>query len=300
MGAFFMISQEHAEAITKKLGSMDSPGLIEKLNSLGVGENLKLTDTGISIPKAVVKDLPKLKRELSTLSKAGRTFKISEEGEKLLINTSKLKASYLPEHSIYSQFTTLAKKLASKTFWGIKEEYVELPPIPRGSKVLDVGSGTGFIAEKIKNTFGCDVYALEPSFERSSDYETCVKRLGKDHVEKLTLQEALESNPEKYFQTFDVVVVFKYNVPFIQKNDFLNSLAKTVKPNGVVYITSVEPERFYRDSFSDEPLYLTETAQKYFGTVKIKKRESLHGIDGLMMCTEPKPDLEKTIDIKKK
>ncbi|EKD74306.1 MAG: hypothetical protein ACD_45C00005G0011 [uncultured bacterium] len=230
----------------------------------------------------------------------GRAFEVTEEEKKFVINIIKMKPSSLPTYAAFSQSTDRYASAHERknNQWGIREEHVELPLIPRGSKVLDVGAGTGFIAEKIKDTLGCDVYALEPSFERSTDYETCVKRLGEDHIEKLTLQEALQSKPEKYFQAFDVVTVFKYNVPYMYKDDFLNSLAKTVKPGGIVYITSVEPERFYRESHG-EALYLTETMQKYFGNVKITERRAFHGSDGLMTCAEPKPVLEKKIDLKK-
>jgi len=301
-----MMRKEQIETITVKVGNADAPGLIDKLNSLGVGEDIKLTGVGISIPKTVVTNIPVLQSELSSLSKVGRLYEISEEGERIIINTIKLKPSSLPKYSAFPRSTdryNTSQKEKSDPWenpWGIREEHVELPLIPRGSKVLEVGAGTGFIAEKIRDTFSCDVYALEPSFERSSDYESCVKRLGEDHVEKLTLQEALESNPEKYFQAFDVVTVFKYNVPGTYKDDFLNSLAKTVKPNGTVFITSVEPERFYRDSFSGNHPYITETMQKYFGNVKITERRSFHGADGLMTCTEPRPSLEKKISFKKK
>jgi hypothetical protein len=192
-----MMRKEQIETITEKVGSADAPGLIEKLNSLGVGEDIKLTDVGISIPKTVVTKISVLQSELSSLSKVGRTYEISEEGERIIINTItiKLKPSFLPEYLVFLKSTALCNISQKENEekgnpWGISEEDVELPAIPGGSKVLEVGAGTGFIAEKIRDTFNCDVYALEPSFERSSDYESCVKRLGEDHVEKLTLQEA--------------------------------------------------------------------------------------------------------------
>jgi 2-polyprenyl-3-methyl-5-hydroxy-6-metoxy-1,4-benzoquinol methylase len=295
-----MMRKNQAEAITKKIGSLDGPRLIEKLNSLGVGENLELIDIGIRIPKAFVPNISNLQAELSVFSKTGRSFELSEEGEYVVINIMKMKQSRLPEYSGFprssGRYSSVNKQKID--LWGVLEQNVQLPSIPRGSKVLDVGAGSGFIAEKIKDTLGCDVYALEPSFERSIDYDTCVKRLGEDHVEKLTLQEALQRNSEKYFQAFDIVTVFKYNVPYRYKDDFLNALAKTVKPDGVVYITSVEPERFYREP-GEDALYLTEAVKKYFGEVKIIERNSSHGSDGLMTCVEPKPVLEKKIDLKK-
>lgn len=177
---------------------------------------------------------------------------------------------------------------------GIREEQ-ELPMIAKRSKVLDVGAGTGFIAKRIKDTFACDVHALEPGFERSSDVASCIERLGKDNVKQLTLQEALETFPEKYFQAFDVVCIFKYNVPYTQKEDFIRALSQVVKPDGVVYVTSVEPERFTLvKRYGEAPyLYLTETFRKYFEDISLVTRWSFQGADQLMTLSGPKLELGK-------
>jgi hypothetical protein len=46
--------------IAKKIGSADAPGLISKLEELGVTDDAYLYDRGISIPAALVKDFETL------------------------------------------------------------------------------------------------------------------------------------------------------------------------------------------------------------------------------------------------
>lgn len=253
--------------ITKKLGSADAPGLIAKLEALGVEDDAEFYERGISIPAVLVKNLEGFQHELSTVSKVGRALNVSLVDDRIQIDTIAMKSAPRAFGSFVPAMFAHRDGLRSNPL-GIREEHVELPMIPKGSKVLDIGAGTGFIAERIKDTFACDVYALEPSFERSSDFASCVERLGEDNVEQLTLQEALEKFPKKYFQAFDVVCIFKYNVPYTQKEDFIRALSQVVKPDGVVYVTSVEPERFTFERHGEAP-YLTETFRKYGSTPNV-------------------------------
>ncbi len=177
---------------------------------------------------------------------------------------------------------------------GICEEYVQLPEIQTGSKVLDIGAGTGLLAKRIKDSFSCEVYALEPSLENTSDFASCVENLGEDHVRKLTLQEALEKYPEEYFQAFDVVCIFKYNVPCAEREDFIRTLVQVVKHDGKVYISSVEPERFTLTQHR-EMMYLADTLRKYFDNVLFVTRESHYGADQLMTLTGPKLTLKDKV-----
>lgn len=297
-----MISKELAETISQKIGNIDAPSLIKKLNSLGVGNDIKLIEDSLSIPKSAITDVSSLQAELSSLSKVGRLFEATEDGDRLLINIVKVKPTHLilklkPSPLLHFSPTFDRKE---SVWLGINEEHVKLPSISQNSKVLDVGAGTGFISEKIKDTFKCEVYALEPSFESAIAYENCVKRLGKDHVEKLTLQEALKNNPEKYIQAFDFVLVFKYNVPYLEKEEFIHGLSKAVKPGGTIYITSVERDRFYYNPDFGDALYLTDTMRKYFADVTISEYNLLEGSYGLMTCKKPKPLLQSKNNSQKK
>jgi cyclopropane fatty-acyl-phospholipid synthase-like methyltransferase len=152
--------------------------------------------------------------------------------------------------------------------------------------VLDVGAGDGALAKRMRDRYNCTVYALEPSSERSSDYEACVAKLGKDYVEKCTLQEALRLHPEKYLNAFNVVTIFKYNISPEKNDEFLECLSKAVKPGGTVYITSTEYARFYFDP-AFEDLYLTKKMEKYFCNIKIIYHDTDAGRYLSMMCYRP-------------
>ncbi|MCF6767195.1 class I SAM-dependent methyltransferase [Thiotrichales bacterium 19S11-10] len=177
-----------------------------------------------------------------------------------------------------------------KSYGGIREEHTQLPFVIEGSKVLDVGAGSGLISEKMRDQYKCEVYALEPCYERSSSYDQCVSRLGGDYVKKLTLQEAIIKNPDMYRHGFDVVTVFKYNVPLKERDDFLKALAQTVKPGGEVYITSVEPERFILTK-DHEVVFLIDHLKNYFNDVSFSRRDSEKGRDWLATCKSPKLEL---------
>lgn len=168
---------------------------------------------------------------------------------------------------------------------GFTEVTVPLPVIPAGSKVLDVGAGSGYIAQRIRDNFNCDVYALEPD---PLDFNSCLDKMDKDRVENLTLQEAMAQYQEKYFQAFDVVCVFKYNILCDDKKAFIQCLANAVKPDGLVYITSVEPDRFTYIEASGEGPYLMETLKEYFNDISFITRETFNGSDQLMTLKGPK------------
>lgn len=209
-----------------------------------------------------------------------------DDGDGIPWNTINLKRP-LPSTGL---FTGSTEAESESRMLGVTADKVELPSLFRGAKVLDVGAGRGVIAARIRDELGCDVYALEPSFVRSTDYDECVAQLGSEHVDKMTLQEALENNPEKYTQAFDAVVVFKYNVSYLDKETFIKGLTQVIKPDGIVYITSVERGRFELQKYA-EGLYLTDTLRKYFSNVSFIERRKLHGADLLATCRAPRLEL---------
>ena len=197
--------------------------------------------------------------------------------------------------------TELSERIVSKRkefnsterHWGVLSEEIKLPIIPSSAKVLDVGSGSGIISKRMHNELGCDVYAIEPGIEACNSgnidpFEESRKNLGVEKVEKLTLQEAVKR--EKYIQNFDVVTVYKYNVPLNHKEEFCAGLAQSVKPDGVVYVHSVEKERLF---LSEEyrVMYLVDELKKHFHSVTFTKREygRFNDInDGMITCRIPK------------
>lgn len=259
--------------IEKKIGSRDGARLIEFLKAWRLQDDIQFYDRGLTVPVLASLDVLMFRRAISTLSRCGRTFSTTVQDNRLHIDTVAMQASILRQYT-------------PRISWGISAEDMPLPDIPIGARVLDVGAGTGVIAERMKKTFACDVFALEPN---PSVFKTCLEKLGSEKIEQMTLQTALELHPERYFQAFDVVCVFKYDVNFLDHEKFIRALSQVVKPEGVVYVTSVEPERF---SFSRDfkSLYVRDLFDKYFGAVSIFTRQTGSEIDQLI--TSKKPTLQ--------
>ena len=174
----------------------------------------------------------------------------------------------------------------SNTYKGVTSGFQQLPFLNFGIKVLDVGAGDGVNAERMRNIYKCEVYAIEPEAYSLADgiFALCRHRLGEEKVEKLTLQEAVAKKPHKYVAAFDVVTVFKYCIPLYEKESFIMALAQTIKPDGTVHITSVESQRLFKKSGPDEVFYLIDTLKKYFDDIQILDRAPT---DGVIVCRKP-------------
>lgn len=87
-----LINPANVETLTKTLGLADAPLFIAELKALDIGDDIKIhiningIDSHISIPKNSVKELSSFQAKLSKLSKVGRDFKISIEGDRILIS----------------------------------------------------------------------------------------------------------------------------------------------------------------------------------------------------------------------
>lgn len=196
----------------------------------------------------------------------------------------------------YGIRNTFNERTRQNEIWmGIKPEDTPLPPILRGSKVVDVGAGDGFMTQRLRDELNCDAHALEPCIEYKTGYNECVRRLGKDHAFKLTLQEAINTFPDIFKSKFDVATVFKYNIPGEYKEEFIKALAQIITPNGTVYITSVERDRLFFESKSGEVPYIRDILEKYFDHVKIDLiHVTTYGVYGLVECASPRLELQNT------
>jgi 2-polyprenyl-3-methyl-5-hydroxy-6-metoxy-1,4-benzoquinol methylase len=279
------MKKENIELITRKLGIIDASRFIALLDKFGVGDNFDFDGLHINIPTNLVKNSDALQLELRVLSKMDRVFPVNIHGDFIQIDI--MKSNCAPSVNYYRFSKPLETDHVSRPL-GISENKVQLPPLLKGTKVLDVGAGRGIIAARMRDELGCDVYALEPSFERTTAYDDCVEQLGADRVDKLTLQDALKENPIKYRQAFDAVVVFKYNVHWNQKEEFIRALTQVVKPDGAVYITVVERERLEFSSSSRKDLYLVDTLTKNFSFLSFEERQTFHGADLMAICKRPK------------
>lgn len=156
--------------------------------------------------------------------------------------------------------------------YGISAENFTPPRIDPRLKVLDIGAGDGIITKKLVDMAGQNnVIALEPDDIR---FKKLTSYLGISNTVKKTLQEALRDEPEKYSGAFDVVTVFKYNVPLAERYEFIKALSQVIKPGGRVFITSVESARFFHTNSFDDVMYLTSYLEKYFVIKYITQNES--------------------------
>ena len=175
---------------------------------------------------------------------------------------------------------------------GVSSEDIDLSHL-RGyerKRILDIGSGSGIIARRIRDELGCDVFAIEPGLEESNGVErdpfiSSCNELGQNKVEKCTLQDAIKNR--KYQQAFEVVTVHKYNVNLAEKQDFLAALSKVIKPDGCVLIHTVEHERIIKTR-NYEVLYLLDDLKLYFTEVSFERRFYHNGSDAIIRCTGPK------------
>ena len=153
-------------------------------------------------------------------------------------------------------------RTSEPVWYGVTAEKFTPPFIRSGLKVLDIGAGDGRITAKLIEMVGKDnVWALEPN---PKSYAQLVALLGANkRYKQKTLQEALKSDPQTFKEAFDVVTVFKYNVPYSERDNFIKALSESVKQEGTVFITSVEEEKFFKVP-GLERVYLIPYLERYF------------------------------------
>ncbi len=182
---------------------------------------------------------------------------------------------------------------------GFNSENLQFPTelIPKKSKVLDVGSGSGVISAQMRDKLKCIVTGLECGREKTytgrCSIESSQSILGKENVVVSTLQAYANSHQ---CRKFPVVTVFRYNVPTNQKVKFCEALTRVVERNGVVIIHVVERERAFRDP-SNLGLFLIDELRLNFNDVTITKRHYGYGPtssnDILIQCRDPKASAHK-------
>lgn len=283
------MNNELKEEILKFLGKLDAPGIISILEALGIEDDVKFDKQGINIPSSRVDNIERFQKELSVLSKAGRSFPISVVDDRILINTFSEKAGFSNNSSRRHRLFDTKQELLN---WG-KDEHIKLPTLPANSKVLivDTDTATGIIAKRIKDTSSSDIYYLASEFGNQSDFTACVKKLGEDHIEQISLQEALAKFPKRYSQAFDVVCVFKCDIAPNQKDDFIRALAQVVKADGVVYITFKQTNQ-YTLTKNENPHYLTDSFNKYFANVSFAHAKMDNNSPVTMTLSAPKISLD--------
>ncbi len=137
-----------------------------------------------------------------------------------------------------------------ETSWGIHSEKQIVPNLREDisnsdPKVLEVGPGTGTLLPKIIDIYKTEnVYAMQPLIEEYSSYNDTVRDLLlDDHF----IEDSLENYSTKESSIkFDIIFIYKWNISIGIVDDFINGLKTLLNPGGIIYITSVEKERFHK------------------------------------------------------
>jgi ubiquinone/menaquinone biosynthesis C-methylase UbiE len=268
-----MISNRSTELLKSQFGMIDATELTAVFDRLNI-DAYKVDSNTVIIPSRKI-SRKELQDELSKIKTAShRKFHCVEENGQLIISwQAKFK-------SIFSHWLDVEEP---KEYTGVTPNSQILPAIPIGSTVLDIGAGDGTNALRMRNQFSCNVYALEPSFEGTDDFDNCQLALGQAKAAKLTLQEAVAQFPDFYLQKFDVVTIFKFNVPYNQLESFFAALTRVIKPGGTLYISCVERERLQR-SQKLSAMYIMDHLKNHFNFVSFIERST----DGEITCREPK------------
>jgi len=150
--------------------------------------------------------------------------------------------------------------------WGIYSDKQKVPNFNNKDnlKVLEIGPGKGLLLDKIINIYGKDnFYGMQPKNIEYCDYNIQLKeKLGDKFIES-SLEDYVELND---FIKFDIVYIYKININYNVKEKFIESLSKILNKDGIIYITSVEKERFHKRDNHMSILWLRDELEKYFKT----------------------------------
>ena len=149
--------------------------------------------------------------------------------------------------------------------WGIKSEYQNIRQFftkKENLKVLEIGPGKGLLLDKIIDIYGKDnFYAMQPKNNEYSECNNMLKEKLKDKFIEFSLEEYVK---KENFIKFDIIYIFKININYKVKKEFVKSLSEILNKDGIIYITSVEKERFHVKDKNYYVLWLKDELEKYF------------------------------------
>ncbi len=150
--------------------------------------------------------------------------------------------------------------------WGIYSDKQKVPNFnnKENLKVLEIGPGKGLLLDKIINIYGKDnFYGMQPKNNEYHEYNNKLKeKLGDKFIES-SLEEYVKLDD---FIKFDIVYIYKININYDVKEKFVESLSKILNKDGIIYITSVEKEKFHKKDDYMSVLWLRDEFDKYFKT----------------------------------
>ena len=150
--------------------------------------------------------------------------------------------------------------------WGINSDNQKVPNFTnKGNlKVLEIGPGKGLLLDRIINIYGKDnFYGMQPKNNEYNEYNNQLKEKLGDKFIEFSLEEYVELDD---FIKFDIVYIYKININCNVKEKFIESLSKILNKDGIIYITSVEKERFHKYNDYMSVLWLKDELEKYFKT----------------------------------
>ena len=159
--------------------------------------------------------------------------------------------------------------------WGIYSDKQKVPNfnMKENLKVIEIGPGKGLLLDKIIDIYGKDnFYAMQPMNNEYNEYNNMLKeKLGDKFIES-SLEEYVKLGD---FIKFDIIYIYKININYNVKEEFVKSLSKILNKDGIIYITSVEKEKFHVKDEKYEVLWLKDEFEKYFKLEKYVKEVGL-------------------------
>lgn len=170
----------------------------------------------------------------------------------------------------------IKKQIASENARALREFNITL----KGKKVLDIGFGLEYNSD-IMRRLGAEVYGVEPDKE-AFDFAISQQLIDGRNAFNSTLQDM----PQDLFGTFDLATIFLYAIPFSERQDVMQLLAKSIKPTGTTIIGLYDNLYINGDTYT-EPV--SNLVRKNFNSVSCKKANYLNiGNRMLVVGTGPK------------
>jgi SAM-dependent methyltransferase len=129
--------------------------------------------------------------------------------------------------------------------------------------VLEIGPGNGDNIIKIRELY-CpkNVFCMQPENEEYSNFNENIRSIvGNDKFLETRLEDYIKFDN---YKKFDIIYIFKFNINFAAKDNFFEALNKILLNNGIIYITSVEKERFHKYDKYYDCLWCMNCVKKYF------------------------------------
>ncbi len=153
----------------------------------------------------------------------------------------------IPGYDRYWRFMKLIKKSKNPlnslskiedTYWGVKEALTKVVYNKESTKILEVGSGLGYLTHSLRcagyNIVGMDISntAVEQAKKTFGDYYFCADLFELAHIQ-----------PE----SFDVVILTEVIEHVNRPMDFIESIKQILKPGGYAIITTPNKSVFPSD-----------------------------------------------------